>query len=278
MLRRGLRYDVRAVIWRLSTDFVLFIQMLMKNLIQQAAGDIVGAKNVVALTGAGISVESGIPPFRGKGGLWERFDPMEYAHIDAFMKDPAKVWDVLIKEMKGVIDNARPNDAHKGLARLEMLGILKTIITQNVDGLHQMAGNTDVIEFHGNFAWQRCMECNNRCETAKIDIGQIPPRCECGGIYKPECVFFGEMIPPQYLRRSEKAASECEIMLVIGTSALIQPAATIPLIAKRAGARIIEINPERTQLSREISDYNIMGKAGEVMKHLTAEIERLLDI
>jgi NAD-dependent deacetylase len=248
----------------------------MKNLIHQAAEDLVRKKNVVALTGAGISVESGIPPFRGEGGLWERFDPMEYAHIDAFMKNPAKVWDVLIKEMKRIIDNARPNDAHKGLARLETLGILKTVITQNVDGLHQMAGNTDVIEFHGNFAWQRCMECNKRCKTALIDIRQIPPRCECGGIYKPECVFFGEMIPLQHLLRSEQVASECDIMLVIGTSALVQPAATIPLIAKQAGAKIIEINPERTPFSKGISDYTILGKAGEVMKQLTAEIELIL--
>ena len=248
----------------------------MKDLIHQASEDLARSKNAVALTGAGISVESGIPPFRGKGGLWERFDPMEYAHIDAFMKNPAKVWDVLIKEMKGIIDNARPNDAHKGLARLEKLGILKTIITQNVDGLHQMAGNTDVVEFHGNFAWQRCMECNNRCETTKIDIRLTPPRCECGGIYKPECIFFGEMIPLQCLRQSEMAASSCDTMLVIGTSAGVQPAASIPLIAKQAGAKVIEINLEITPLSREISDYVIMGKAGEVLKALTIEIERLL--
>jgi NAD-dependent deacetylase len=248
----------------------------MKDLIHQASEDLARSKNAVALTGAGISVESGIPPFRGKGGLWERFDPMEYAHINAFMKNPAKVWNVLIKEMKGIIDNARPNDAHNGLAGLEKLGILKTIITQNVDGLHQMAGNTDVIEFHGNFAWQRCMECNNRCETTKIDIGQIPPRCECGGIFKPECIFFGEMIPPQCLKLSQMAASTCDTMLVIGTSAGVQPAASIPIIAKQAGAKVIEINLERTPLSREISDYIIMGRAGEVLKTLTIEIERLL--
>jgi NAD-dependent deacetylase len=248
----------------------------MKDLIHQASEDLARSKNAVALTGAGISVESGIPPFRGKGGLWERFDPMEYAHIDAFMKNPAKVWVVLIKEMKGIMDYARPNDAHNGLAGLEKLGILKTIITQNVDGLHQMAGNTDVIEFHGNFAWQRCMECNNRCKTTKIDIEQIPPRCECGGIYKPECIFFGEMIPPQCLQRSQIAASTCDTMLVVGTSAGVQPAASIPIIAKQAGAKVIEINLERTPLSKEISDYIIMGKAGEVLKTLTIEIERLL--
>lgn len=248
----------------------------MIDRIHKAAKDLAGAKNVVALTGAGISVESGIPPFRGKGGLWERFDPMEYAHINAFMKDPAKVWNVLIKDMKEIVDNARPNDAHKGLARLEELGILKTIITQNVDGLHQMAGNTDVIEFHGNFAWQRCMDCDQRCETTKIDVTQIPPRCKCGGIYRPDCIFFGEAIPPHNLMRSEQVASESDIMLVIGTSAVIQPAAFMPVIAKQTGGKVIEINPERTPLSKGTSDYIITGKAGEVMKLLTTEIESLL--
>ena len=120
------------------------------------------ARHAVALTGAGISIESGIPPFRGQGGLWEQFDPMEIAHIDAFVADPALVWRVLVKDLKDVIDRARPNDGHKGLARLERMGILKTVITQNVDGLHQVAGSTDVIEFHGTFAWQRCMECDGR--------------------------------------------------------------------------------------------------------------------
>ena len=247
---------------------------LMPN-IRRAAKDICSAKNVVALTGAGISVESGIPPFRGKGGLWEKFDPIEYAHIDAFMRNPAKIWRVLLKEMKGIVDKAKPNDAHKGLAELEGFGILQTIITQNVDGLHQLAGNTDVIEFHGNFAWQRCMDCEKRRRTTDIDITQIPPRCECGGIYKPECVFFGEMIPPNHLWRSKKVASICDVMLVIGTSAVIQPAALIPVIAKHAGAKVIEINPERTPLSQETSDYIIMGKAGEVMNLLVAEIKRL---
>ena len=274
MFRCGLRYDVYPV-----TRILLFsVLVMMDDPIQIAAKDLANTQKVVALTGAGISVESGIPPFRGKGGLWEKFDPMEYAHINAFMKNPAKVWNVLIKEMKGIIDKAKPNDAHKGLARLEDLGILTTIITQNVDGLHQVAGNTDVIEFHGNFAWQRCLDCGNRCETAKIDVTRLPPRCECGGIYRPDCIFFGEMIPPQHLYRSEKVASNCNIMLVVGTSARIQPAASIPVMAKQAGAKIIEINTEKTPLSENISDYFIMGKAGEMIKRLTAEIERLKNL
>ncbi len=166
----------------------------MNDLIEKAAGDLARAKNVVALTGAGISVESGIPPFRGKGGIWDKIDPMEYAHIDSFLQNPEKVWRVLIKGMKDVIDQARPNDAHKGLARLESLRILKTIITQNIDGLHQDAGNTDVVEFHGNFAWQRCMDCNQRFTTRSVDMHRLPPNCNCGGILRPECVFFGEQI------------------------------------------------------------------------------------
>jgi NAD-dependent deacetylase len=139
-----------------------------------------------------------------------------------------------------------------------------------------MAGNKDVIEFHGNFAWQRCMDCNRRLETAKIDITQIPPRCNCGGIYRPECVFFGEMIPPQHLYRSQKVSAECDIMLVIGTSAIIQPAAFMPSIAKRSGAKVIEINTERTPLTQKTSDYILMGKAGEIMKLLISQIDSLI--
>lgn len=247
----------------------------MDDLIHKAARDLVSSSNTVALTGAGISVESGIPPFRGKGGLWEKIDPMEFAHIDAFMKDPAKVWNVLVREMKGIVDHARPNDAHKGLARLEELRILKTIITQNVDGLHQMAGNTDVIEFHGNFAQLRCLDCKATCETRLVDMSEIPPHCGCGGIYKPDCVFFGEIIPPQHLLRSEQVASTCDTMLVVGTSAVVQPAAFMPMIAKHSGAKIIEINLEKTALSQRTSDYVILGKAGQIMKRLVAEVERL---
>ncbi|NNK86482.1 MAG: NAD-dependent deacylase, partial [Desulfobacterales bacterium] len=226
----------------------------MTDLIQKVARELASAKNVIALTGAGISVESGIPPFRGKGGIWEKYDPMEFAHIDAFMKDPEKVWKVLIKDMKELVDTAEPNDGHLGLARLEEKGILKTVITQNVDGLHQKAGNTDVIEFHGNFAWQQCMTCDKRVETRMVSMSQIPPRCECGGILRPECIFFGEMIPANHLLRSREVASRCDIMLVVGTSAIVQPASFMPVISKQSGATVIEINPEKTPLTEDISD------------------------
>ena len=248
----------------------------MDTLIKQAAKDLAAAGNVTALTGAGISTESGIPPFRGRGGLWERFDPMEIAHIDALMRDPARVWTILVKEMKEIVDIASPNDGHRGLAKLEEMGKLKTVITQNIDGLHQAAGNTDVIEFHGTFAWQRCMDCSRKYETRNVDISEIPPRCTCGGILRPDAVFFGEMIPQDALWRSRQIVSDCDLMLVIGTSAVVQPAALMPVIAKETGAKIVEINPERTPLTDEISDYLIMGKAGIVMNRIMAELEQVL--
>lgn len=248
----------------------------MDKIIKQAAEDLAKSKKAIALTGAGISVESHIPPFRGKGGIWEKFDPMEYAHIDAFLKNPVKVWNALLKDMKEIIDSAKPNDGHRGLARLEQMGILKTVITQNVDGLHQMAGNTDVIEFHGNFAWHYCMECNNRIKTKDVDLSEIPPRCACGGIYRPECVFFGEMIPPLNLMRSRQISSTCDLMLVIGTSAIVQPAALMPIIAKQGGAKVIEINPEQTPLTGSISDYIITSKAGEAINRIMAQLQTLL--
>lgn len=230
----------------------------------------------MALTGAGISVESGIPPFRGKGGLWETIDPMEYAHIDAFQRDPAKVWRVLIRNMKEVLDRADPNEAHRALAWMEKQNLLQAVITQNVDGLHQCAGSRDVIEFHGNFAWQRCIKCNARMATAAVDLCRLPPRCRCGGILRPECIFFGELIPPQCLRRAEQLSAHCDVMLVIGTSASVYPAASMPFIANQNGATVIEINPERTALSGKVSDFLIAGNAGPVMKALVKTIvERL---
>ena len=247
----------------------------MDPLIKKVAEDLAMAEYVVALTGAGISIESGIPPFRGKGGLWERFDPMEIAHIDAFMCNPAKVWNILVKEMKEIVDSALPNDGHKGLAKLEDMGKLKTVITQNIDGLHQAAGNTDVIEFHGTFAWQRCMDCNKKYETCNVDISVIPPLCACGGILRPDAVFFGELISPDAMWRSRQAAFNCDLMLVVGTSAVVQPASLMPVYAKQNGAKVVEINPERTPLTAEISDYLIMGEAGDIMNRILAEMNKL---
>ncbi len=248
----------------------------MPDPIEQAAGILTTARRTAALTGAGISVESGIPPFRGKGGLWEKIDPMTVAHIDAFLDDPKRVWQVLIKQMTDVLDSARPNPAHVGLVDLERIGLLQTVITQNVDGLHQMAGNSDVIEFHGNFAWLRCLDCGRRTASAALDLARMPPRCACGGILRPDCVFFGEMIPHDALVRSQQVSAACDAMLVIGTSATVQPAASMPLIARDNGAVIIEINPEPTGLSSRISDLTLLGNAGRIVPQLVSAIRRRL--
>lgn len=246
----------------------------MESLIKTAALKIKNSKYSVALTGAGISVESGIPPFRGKGSMWEKYDPMKYADISYFMKNPEDVWKTFLAEMKDLLIQANPNPAHLGLAELEKKGLLSSIITQNIDGLHQKAGNSDVIEFHGSFAQFYCMDCNDLKKVEEISVESIPPRCKkCNGIYRPDCVFFGEMIPQDNLYRSNMEASQCSVMLVIGTSALVQPAASIPGIAKASGACVIEINPQKTPLTGVVADISLTGNAGQIMTKLIKEIE-----
>ena len=240
----------------------------MNSQIQQAVKALSSSDATVALTGAGISVESGIPPFRGRGGLWEKIDPMKYAHIDAYDSDPGKVWEVLFAGLKDVMDKAEPNKGHLGLAQLESMGLLQTIVTQNIDGLHQQAGSTDVIEFHGTFATQQCTGCGRSVDSSAICLDRLPPKCTCGGVLRPDVVMFGELIPMDALQRARMKASTCDVMLVVGTSATVEPAAYLPVIAKRAGAVIIEVNPESTPLTRQVTDIALLGEAGRVMSEL----------
>jgi NAD-dependent deacetylase len=243
----------------------------VQAVLRAAAAEIATApKQTIAVTGAGISVPSGIPAFRGMGGLWEKYDPEEYATIDAFHANPGKVWR-MIREFREVIERARPNPAHLALARLEKLGYLRTVITQNVDGLHQAAGNRDVIEFHGNNRWVLCLRCGARLPGAEVVLETLPPRCSCGGVLKPNVVFFGEPIPPEALSRSYAEATRCRVVLVVGTSAQVQPAASIPFVARSAGARIVEVNPERCLPS----DYCLTGPAEELLPALVSEVEQL---
>jgi NAD-dependent deacetylase len=269
----------------------------MKNLIKRAAWDIYGAQHVVALTGAGVSTESGIPDFRSPGGLWEKYDPMEFMY-ERFVSNPKRIWEMSIRmKREGDLDMAEalPNPAHLALAELEAMGYVKCVITQNVDNLHQKAGSTDVIEFHGSLLWGRCISCGERYSTdaidRKIDTGELPPRCTaCGGILKPDAVFFGEPIPPQALQRSIAEARRSDVMIVAGTSAVVYPAAELPFIAKRGGgffstaviepspnvgAIVIEINDEPTQLTGKVSDYLILGKVGNVLPEIVNELKKL---
>jgi NAD-dependent deacetylase len=245
------------------------------SLLEQAAVACAAARKGVALTGAGISVESGIPPFRGKGGLWEKIDPMKYAHVAAFENNPAEVWEVLFLGITHVLEKAVPNAGHQGLQRLEEMGVLQTVITQNVDGLHQQAGHRDVIEFHGTHAFLRCSACRQRLDWKAVALDAIPPRCACGGVLRPDVVLFGEMIDPHLLQRSQMLSAGCDVMLVVGTSATVEPAASLPVIAKHSGAFIIEINPEPTPLTHRISDVTLLGSAGEIMEKMAAKVQAL---
>lgn len=245
----------------------------MDESIERAARAVLDSSLTLALTGAGISVESGIPDFRSKGGLWDRYDPDEYASIYSFQRDPEKVWRML-REMEETVDKARPNTAHIGLAELEAMGLLKSVITQNVDNLHQEAGSKDVIEYHGNSRSLTCLWCNRRYDYEQ-KRGEYPPYCECGRILKPDVVFFGEAIPMVAMTRSYQLASSCQALLIIGTSAVVSPFNVLPRQAKQVGATIIEINLERTVLTDHITDILLLGKATEMVSGLVSAVREL---
>jgi NAD-dependent deacetylase len=246
--------------------------------IQQVADWIRNSKSTVALTGAGISVDSGIPDFRSPGGLWTKFNPMEYATIQAFRNNPIKVWTMLV-EMEGVIRNARPNPGHFGLAALERMGHLDAIITQNIDNLHQEAGNTRVVEFHGNGQRLVCLSCGAVCDARAFSARStedeaFPPRCaKCEAILKPDVVLFGEQIPFEAARKAQILASKCDVMLVVGTSAGVVPAAELPFLAKERGAKIVEINISRTHLSHQLADISLIESATVAMPRIVEALK-----
>lgn len=264
------------------------------SLVEKAVELLLDAEHAVALTGAGISTESGVPDFRSPGGIWERYDPSIF-FIERFMADPEEVWrSMLAMHSSGEFPlwDAQPNSGHKALAYLESAGIIKVVITQNIDNLHQKAGSRNVIEFHGNMLYARCIECGRKYGYEEVLSGLeavFPPRCTCGGVLKPDAVFFGETIPQDALRRSFREAEECDLMLVIGTSAQVEPAASLPLIAKGSGSfftglrgisplkercSVLEINRTATPLTRRVSDFLIQGSAGEILSLIEEEIRR----
>ncbi|MGM0510895.1 MAG: SIR2 family NAD-dependent protein deacylase [Thermoplasmatota archaeon] len=231
------------------------------------------AEKIAVLTGAGMSVESGVAPFRGDGGLWEKFDPNEYAHIGAFNRDPEKCWE-LFKMQIEEISEADPNEGHEALVSLESQGV-ETVITQNVDGLHSEARSSEVVELHGSLSRLRCPSCSEVYETEeKKDIiydGEIP-LCNCGEMTRPDVVMFGEMLPMDAVDRARELSREADLMMVVGTSAVVQPAASLPILAKRNGADLIEINIERTPLTDNFTDHFLKGKAGEVLSRIVKNI------
>ncbi|HAV22470.1 MAG: NAD-dependent protein deacylase [Ignavibacteria bacterium GWA2_55_11] len=206
--------------------------------------------SVCVLTGAGVSAESGVPTFRGQEGLWKKFSPEELANIHAFVRNPGLVWEWYAYRRK-LLEEVRPNAAHVALAELERIIGDFLLVTQNVDGLHREAGSKKVVELHGNIRRTLCLEC--RKEPAReIELdGETVPTCEfCGGLLRPGVVWFGEQLPMDEFAAAQQAASRCQLFLSVGTSAVVQPAASLPLVARDHGAYVLEINPEPTEVTR----------------------------
>ena len=264
----------------------------VEEVIVRAARDIVESNYTIALTGAGISTESGIPDFRGPSGIWTKNPEAErraYQSYQEFLHDPKGWWESILASPRpsllGPLEKAVPNPGHYALVELEELGILKCVVTQNIDALHEKAGNKNLLEYHGSATKLRCLSCGSRFRRKEFDLqklleeNQLPPRCpKCQGIIKSDGVAFGEPIPSDVAEQSLEEAWKCDLMLICGTSAVVYPFANLPRIAKQRGAAtIIEVNAEPTPLTEEgISDYLIQGKTGEILPRILEEVKKIV--
>ena len=261
--------------------------------LHQVASIIASARNLVAFTGSGISAESGIPTFRDPGGLWDRYDPDKLGSDGvATLGKITEEGRAFFREMVDTLERARPNPGHLALAELERMGILSSVITQNIDNLHWEAGNTTVIEVHGNLYRLRCLTCGGTFKLKKgedlpamvqrlaemneqdsLELAQLMPKCQCGGLTRFDVVHFGE--PVQDFPQAEHAASSCDVMLAVGTSGVVTPAALLPGYAKGAGAKVIEINATGSYFP-QIADFSIVEKAGEALPRIVAAVREIL--
>jgi NAD-dependent deacetylase len=243
------------------------------NLIE-AAQKIAAAKSIVFFTGAGISAESGVPTFRGKGGIWNKLKPEELANFDAFMRNPDMVWE-WYQYRRSIVQKTEPNAGHYAIVEFEKLIDKVTVVTQNVDNLHKRAGSKNVFELHGNIERNYCIECKEPWYPVdEIEEAGVPHCKFCGGLIRPDVVWFGEMLPQEVFASSEAAAGRSDVCIIAGTSAVVYPAVYIPITAKNAGSFLIEINIEPTEISRAV-DFSIMGKSGEVIPKLLEEVKKL---
>ncbi|MDD5311515.1 MAG: NAD-dependent deacylase [Dehalococcoidia bacterium] len=279
----------------------------MENLIERAARDLLNSRYAIALTGAGMSTESGIPDFRGPSGIWTKNPEAErkaYRSYETFLHDPRKWWEERLTgpNLLGDLAGAAPNAGHRALVELEKAGILKCVITQNIDGLHEKAGTSKLLEYHGSVLKLRCIHCTLRFRPHEFDLkklmseGKLPPRCPyCQGIVKTDTVAFGESIPQDVADMSLEEVWKCDLMLICGTSAVVYPFANLPRIARQSryedhwkaeaglgavasspSVKIIEINGEPTPLTAEgISDYIITGKTGEILPQIVEAVKKL---
>lgn len=238
------------------------------KLFKEATTLILGSDRTAAFTGAGISVESGIPPFRGENGLWNRYNPV-FLDITYFHKNNLKSWELIKEIFYDYFGRAEPNPAHYALVQLEEKNLLQSIITQNIDNLHQKAGSTNVIEYHGTSHELICTKCHKKCFAKEKHLANLPPLCEtCGGVLKPDFVFFGESIPEEAGTNAAKESEKCDLFILVGTTGEIMPASVIPYTAKQNGAKIIEINTNPSNYTNSITDIFLKGKATEVFKTL----------
>jgi NAD-dependent deacetylase len=234
--------------------------------IRMLAEKLRGAGRVVALTGAGVSAESGVPTFRGAEGLWRKFRAEELATAQAFARDPVLVWEWYDWRRQKVAACA-PNDGHRALAEMGRRSFAFDLVTQNVDGLHRLAGSDPVLELHGSLWNLRCTGCSGNREDRRAPLPSIPPRCECGGLERPGVVWFGEALPSDVLAHAFEAASRADVFLVVGTSALVHPAASLPEVAGEQGALVVEINPELTPLSGLV-DLRLAGPSAVLLPRI----------
>lgn len=234
--------------------------------ISRARGALAAAKSVVALTGAGVSAESGVPTFRGEGGLWKNFRAEELATPEAFGRDPRLVWE-WYDWRRQKIAPLQPNPGHHALAAMEKRFGDFFLVTQNVDGLHRAAGSSKLAELHGNIWFTRCTEDGTVRENRDVPLSPLPPRCSCGALLRPHIVWFGEALDPDVLQRAMDACRAADVMIVAGTSSVVYPAAGLAALAKEAGAFVIEINIEETPASGMV-DVHLSGRSGELLPRL----------
>lgn len=235
---------------------------------EEARRWLAAAQSVVALTGAGISAESGVPTFRGDGGLWRNFRAEDLATPQAFARDPNLVWE-WYDWRRGLIAGTRPNPGHTALARLEQVKPHFTLVTQNVDGLHDLAGSRRILKLHGDIWRLRCTACPAEWPDRRTPLPKLPPHCQCGSLARPGVVWFGENLPAGIFEEACEAVTRCEVLLVVGTSAVVYPAAGLIPLARRSGVRVIEVNSDATPMS-DLVDASLRGPAGEILPALTA--------
>lgn len=230
------------------------------------------SKRLVFFTGAGISAESGIPTFRGKDGIWNKLKPEELANFNAFLRNPQMVWE-WYNHRKKIIHDSKPNSGHLAIAEFEKYFDDVTVVTQNIDNLHRRAGSTKIYELHGNIERNYCIKCHT-FYNEELDFSDGVPKCKCGGLIRPDVVWFGEFLPADQLEESEKAAIRSDIFFVVGTSAVVYPAAGLVYTAKRSGSFIVEVNIEETEVT-SIADVSFFGEAGKVLPAVLEKVKEL---